>query len=115
MNTTTARIVATGLAMATVTLLAGCSSSPELVGMWDSTGPNSTAYFYDDGSCAGMMSIDIGGPMYCTISDEEADGYYTLKVRQSENAASYLVQADGGDHLDVYDSTGSLLFMLDRI
>jgi hypothetical protein len=113
MNKTTTLLA--GLTVAGSVLLTGCSSAPEITGMWDSTGPSSTVYFYDDGSCEGMMSVDIGGPMYCTLSDDEADGYYTMKVRQSENTATYLVQPDGDDHLGVYNSSGTLVFELDRI
>lgn len=107
------RVVA-ALAGATL-VLTGCSSQPDLVGMWESTGSSSTAYFYDDGTCEGLMSVDIGGPMYCAISEEENDGYYTLKVRQGENSATYLVQPDGDDHLEVYSSSGSALFGLTRL
>lgn len=100
-----------GLALA----LTGCSSSPDMVGMWESTGPSSTAYFYDDGTCEGMMSVDIGGPMYCSVSESEQDGYYVLEVRQSENSATYLVQPDGDDHLNVFTTSGAAAFDLVRL
>ena len=99
----------------TAAMLTGCSSAPDLVGMWESTGDSGTVFFYDDGSCAGMMTVDIGGPMYCTVSDDDEGGRYTLMVRQSMNTATYLLEPDGEDTITVLDTTGYPLFQLNRI
>ncbi len=103
-----------GITAAGAFLLTGCSSAPELTGMWTSTGPSQSVLFYEDGSCSGMMTVDIGGPMYCALSDKESDGYFTLQVRQGENSAEYLVKADGDDHLELFDTEKSPLYELDR-
>ena len=104
-----------GISAASALLLTGCSSTPELTGMWTSTGPSQSVAFYEDGSCSGMMNVDIGGPMYCALSDKESDGYFTLRVSQGENSAQYLVKADGDDHLEVFDTGKAPLYELDRL
>lgn len=94
-------------------LVAGCSSTPSLAGAWESDAGD-TKVFYEDGTCENMLSVDIGGPMYCSLSEKEADGYYSLRIKQGENSANLLVRPDGKDHLAVYNKSGEMLYELDR-
>nr|WP_143538681.1 hypothetical protein [Rhodococcus erythropolis] len=96
-----------------IAFASGCSSTPSLVGEWEMNG-GGTKVFYEDGTCENMLSVDIGGPMYCTISEKETDGYFSLRVKQGENSASLLVKPDGKDRLAIYNKSGQLLYELDR-
>ncbi|WP_156665556.1 hypothetical protein [Rhodococcus phenolicus] len=113
MRRTMRGLVLAGAASTTV-LTAGCSTSPELTGMWQSTGLSPMVSFFEDGTCSGLMSVDIGGPMYCSLG-ESSGGGYVLRIQQGENYATYLLEPDGSDHLDVLSSNGSPAFTLDRL
>lgn len=94
-------------------LMTGCSSTPSLAGTWESNSGD-TKVFYEDGTCENMLSVDIGGPMYCSISEKATDGYYSLRVKQGANSANLMVKPDGKDHLAVYNKSGEMLYELDR-
>ncbi len=52
MRRTMRGLVLAGAASTTV-LTAGCSTSPELTGMWQSTGLSPMVSFFEDGTCSG--------------------------------------------------------------
>jgi hypothetical protein len=73
----------------------------------------------DSGACTGMYyngttPLDIGGPMTCTLSQNQSNGYYVLVVRQPPNQASYAVRFSGDDSMTMYTSANLKIVTLAR-
>lgn len=89
-----------------------CSSTPDLVGVWEADDGSGVKTINEDGSCAGMYynngePLDIGGGMTCLLGSEAVDGRFTLVVQQPPNQAEYAVTFEGDDValLDVGETT----------
>lgn len=80
--------------------LAGCAtdSAPDIAGVWRPDDGSGLKTIGDDGACSGMYYssgriLDIGGAMTCTLGDKpDANGRYTLIVRQPPNQRTYTVK-----------------------
>jgi len=91
-----------------------------VVGNWTASDGTGAKSFSADGQCDGVFynegkPLDIGGPMTCALSQKpDSNGFYTLRVTQSMNKATYKLHFDSTDHLTVFDSAGRKLYELDR-
>jgi len=80
-------------------VLAGCSSTPSIEGVWSASDASVTKTISSDGACNGMYYnagkvLDIGGPETCSLSQDATDGYYSLVVRQPPNQETLQVKFD---------------------
>lgn len=91
-----------------------------VVGNWTASDGTGAKSFSADGQCDGVFynqgkPLDIGGPMTCALSQKpDSNGFYTLRVTQSMNRATYKLRFDSTDHATVFDSAGQKLYELDR-
>jgi uncharacterized protein (DUF2147 family) len=100
----------TGAPLLLVLSLAACSDSPpDIAGVWQADDGSGTKTIGDDGRCSGMYyngsePLDIGGGMTCTLGDKaDADGRYTLVVRQPPNERTYTVEFPDDDTMVLTD------------
>ncbi|MEV0843460.1 hypothetical protein AB0I55_28430 [Actinocatenispora sera] len=92
------------------------SSGYSLVGTWAASDGSGTKAMDANGRCTGFyyangVPLDIGGPMYCSLS-EHGDSYL-LTVTQQPNESSYRVEFTSADHA-VVSAGGRRLYELDR-
>lgn len=95
--------------------LGGKQPTLELTGVWAVEGsPGDKKIFRQNGICSNMIDVDIGGPMFCTLSGKGADGRYVLTVEQSPNSVTYLLDWNGADRVTVLDESGAVVWKLER-
>ncbi|TDU86518.1 hypothetical protein EV138_0027 [Kribbella voronezhensis] len=89
-------------------------------GNWTASDGTGNKSFSSNGQCDGVFydngkPLDIGGPMSCALSEKpDSSGFYTLRVTQSMNKATYKLRFDSTDHATVFDSAGRKLYELER-
>jgi hypothetical protein len=97
----------TGALVTAGLLLAGCSTTPSIAGVWQPDDGTGVKTIRADGTCTGMYynhgrPLDIGNVATCQLSSSPGDdGTYTLVVEQAPNQASYAVRFDGDDQMTV--------------
>lgn len=100
MRSVTRTATISAVLVASLAMVAGCSSQVSITGTWSASDGSETKVINDDGSCSGMYYngatvLDIGGPETCTLSSTSTGGYYSLVVRQAPNQITYQVAIDG--------------------
>jgi hypothetical protein len=88
-----------------------------LVGTWSASDGSGTKVMDANGRCTGFYynngaPLDIGGPMYCSVSGHGDS--YLLTVTQQPNESSYRVEFTSADHAVVSATGGQRLYELDR-
>lgn len=107
-----------GAPLTAALLLAGCSTTPSIEGVWQPDDGTGVKTIRADGTCTGMYynqgrPLDIGNVATCQLSSSPGDdGSYTLVVEQAPNQASYGVTFDGHDQMTV--DFGGIQVMLER-
>lgn len=110
--------VLTGAFVTAGLLLAGCSTTPSIEGVWQPDDGTGVKTIRADGTCSGMYynqgrPLDIGNVATCQLSSSPGDdGSYTLVVEQAPNQASYGVRFNGDDQMTV--DFGGTSVRLDR-
>jgi uncharacterized protein (DUF2147 family) len=113
------RVIAAGLACASLSLLGACSeAAPTIAGVWSPDDGSGTKTISDDGNCTGMyysngQPLDIGGGMRCTLGSEESDGQYALVVEQPPNRVTYEASFPDEDTMELSQS-GEVVVTLTR-
>jgi hypothetical protein len=90
-----------------------------LAGIWSASDGSKTKTITDQGQCSGMYyngtsPLDIGGPMSCTFSQSQSNGYYLLVVRQPPNQASYEVKFSDDNTMIMFTGAGVKIVTLLR-
>jgi hypothetical protein len=62
----------------------------------------------------GTTPLDIGGPMSCTLGQNDSAGYYVLVVRQPPNQASYEVRFSDDNTMTMYTPASVKIVTLTR-
>lgn len=88
-------------------------------GTWSPSDDSKVKMIGDNGECTSMYyngtsPLDIGGPMSCTLSQRQANGYYLLVVRQPPNQSSYQVKFSDSDTMTLYTSGSVKIVTLTR-